>query len=215
MVDPSGLLMIEPSSRVSSAPIVDALTRKMTAAWRERRLADSTNGPHQCACGARSDINWWRVGGEPGWPTNSLCIHYLAYHRDEVPAEELEKVRALNTDGVEPTPEELRPPPPKRAERLARMPHDLRDWLAGIRTRGSQRETALDAFLNNGAVRMDIDPSRLPVPAGELEHACQQLVDVWDPPEDMVNTIWVRVDQQGSAAVLVRIQVHPKLRRNE
>lgn len=213
MVDPSGLLMIEPSSRVSSASIVDALTRNMTAAWRERRRTDSTNGPHQCACGARSDINWWRVGGEPGWPTNSLCIHYLAYHRDEVPAEELEKVRALNTDGVEPTPEELHPPPPKRAARLARMPHDLREWLAGIRTRGSQRETALDAFLNNGAVRMDIDPSRLPVPVGELERVCQRLVNVWDPPEGMVNTMLVEVKPSEGGMARIVIDVFPRLKK--
>lgn len=204
--------MIEPSSRVSSAPIIDALTRKMTAAWRERRLTDSTNGPHQCACGARSDTNWWRVGGEPGWPTNSLCIHYLAYHRDEVPAEELEKVRALNAGEVEPTPEELRPPPPKRAERLARVPQDLGDWLAGVRTRGSQNETALDAFLNVGAVRMEVDPTSLPVPVEAFDHFCQRLVDVWDPPSGMVNTIWVRVDQRGDTAAVVRIEVHPTLK---
>ena len=39
--------------------------------------------------------------------TNSLAIHYLAHHRDEVPPEELAKVAKLLADEVEPTHDEM------------------------------------------------------------------------------------------------------------
>ncbi|MCR4311848.1 MAG: hypothetical protein NUV56_01055 [Candidatus Uhrbacteria bacterium] len=108
MIDSNGILMIEPSARTSSAPLIDELTRKMTAAWHRRRDAeDGYRGWHTCACGAFSD-------NKDHWIddllTNSLCVHYLAYHRDDVPAEELEKVRLLALGEEEPNEQELARP---------------------------------------------------------------------------------------------------------
>lgn len=179
MVDPNGLLMIEPSSRVSAEPVIDELTRKMTAAWRTRRFVDSTNGLHICACGARSDSNVWHVGPADGLLANWLCVHYLAYHRDEVPPAELDKVRALASGEAEPTVDEYCPRPRKILERLARVPDDLRDWLAGI-PHGHSNWTALDAFVNTGSV-WGINPARLPVAESELEAYLQRLAGVWPP----------------------------------
>ena len=39
--------------------------------------------------------------------TNSLCIHYVACHRDEISAETLERILLLKGDPAYPTPEEL------------------------------------------------------------------------------------------------------------
>ena len=99
-----GILMIEPSA-LSGTALIDELTRKMTAAWRQRRDADEGyRGFHRCACGALSDNKDHWVGGRL---TNSLCIHYLAFHRDDIPPEELDKVRALTCGEEEPNEKEL------------------------------------------------------------------------------------------------------------
>lgn len=101
--------MIEPSSATSIEPVIDELTRKMAAAWRKRAVSDLTwRGFHTCKCGARSDCkdHWVKVDGKE-LITNSLAIHYLAYHRDEVPQSELDKVALLDYGQEEPTEEQL------------------------------------------------------------------------------------------------------------
>lgn len=106
-----GILMVEPSGKTSAAPIIDELTRKMTAAWRRRRDSDiSWRGFHVCKCGVFSDNKDHWVGEGKGLLTNSLCIHYLAYHRDEVPQEELDKVRALSYGEEDPNEKDLAKP---------------------------------------------------------------------------------------------------------
>ncbi len=105
------ILMIEPRYDIGTQPVIDELTRKMTAAWRNR--VDSSygfRGFHTCSCHATSDNKEHWIGGEGGPLTNSLCIHYLVYHRPYVPAGELAKVAALTYGEAEPTREELRPP---------------------------------------------------------------------------------------------------------
>lgn len=112
MIDSEELLMIEPSGEVSEEPVIDELVRKMTAAWRAREVSDYRyKGFHICACGAWSDNfdHFVSVRGEL-LTTNSLCIHYLAFHRADVPDEEIDKVRALTYGEAEPTEEELHAP---------------------------------------------------------------------------------------------------------
>lgn len=108
MKDSSGIMMIEPSSKASAAPLIDDLTRKMTAAWRHRRESEyGYKGIHTCVCGASSDNKDHWVGDGSGLLTNSLCIHYLAHHRNDVPPEELDKVQRLPFGEEEPTEDEL------------------------------------------------------------------------------------------------------------
>jgi hypothetical protein len=111
MIDPSGLLMIEPKGRASSQPVIDELTRRMAAAWRTQRLGPAYRGVHHCACGVTSDHfeHFVTLDGRE-LLTNSLCIHYLAFHRKDVPRAELDKVRRLAAPDVEPTEAELRRP---------------------------------------------------------------------------------------------------------
>jgi hypothetical protein len=103
------LLFIEPQQPPSDRPVVDDLTRKLAGAYRLSRPADyEFMGDHQCSCGAFSDSTDHYL--PDGSKTNSLCVHYLAYHRQEVPEVELEFVRGLLVDGVEPTTDELHGP---------------------------------------------------------------------------------------------------------
>lgn len=97
-LDDTSLLMIEPTGPASAAPVMDELTYKMRRALANERLSDYVyKGWHTCVCGVCSDNNDHFVatvdGGE--YLTNSLAVHYLMFHRDEVPESELEKVRSL------------------------------------------------------------------------------------------------------------------------
>ena len=111
MINSKGILMVEPSANVLTEPLIDELTRKMTAAWRKRRESDyGYRGVHWCPCGTTSDNHDHFIGKGEGVLTNSLCIHYLAFHRNDLPKDELDKVRALGFGEEEPTEDELRFP---------------------------------------------------------------------------------------------------------
>jgi hypothetical protein len=106
-IDDKHILMIEPSS-APTAPVVDDITRKMSAAWRGRvtgRIA--YRGWHDCTgvgCTASSDN---RDHDVRGLETNSLCIHYVARHRADVPQSMLDTIVGWDVAGVEPTVEEI------------------------------------------------------------------------------------------------------------
>lgn len=110
MIDTTGLLMIEPKHHGSSLPVLDALTRKMTAAWRTSKAGVSYRGVHVCVCGATSDNceHHVPINGR-AMRTNSLAVHYLAFHRSEVPESDLRHVGALVEEAA-PTAEELKAP---------------------------------------------------------------------------------------------------------
>lgn len=100
------LLFINPSSPASDEPVIDALTRKMVAAYRAAGRDDILYcGFHWCVCGTASK-NYDSILTS-GMRTNSLCVHYLAHHREEVPQAELEKVAQLDCGEAEPTYDEF------------------------------------------------------------------------------------------------------------
>lgn len=106
MISEEGLLFIEPIHPASSTPIVDHLTRKMAAAFRMAQTTTSFYcGTHACVCGARSTNQDHYLPN--GLVTHSLCVHYLAYHRSEVPAQQLAIIATLTSEEVEPTRLEL------------------------------------------------------------------------------------------------------------
>jgi len=106
MITSNGILYIEPTKNTSVEPITDEATRKMTAALRLGVPGIRYRGFHTCVCGAHStNCDFTLPNGEQ---TNSLSIHYLAYHRDEIPKEQLQKVLELECGEVDPTFEEMR-----------------------------------------------------------------------------------------------------------
>jgi len=93
-LDDRHLLMIEPTQPPSMEPVDDLYTQKM------RRLLDASTdggrwykGVHTCSCGETSTCHDHFLPG--GIITNSLAVHYLERHRDEVPPSELAKLDAL------------------------------------------------------------------------------------------------------------------------
>src|SRR3989344_7780501 len=104
------LLYIEPQNERSKEPLIDDLTRQMTAAVRKSRPGVMINGvfkdldslgSHTCVCGVKSDTKEHMLKDEKTL-TTSLCVHYLAWHRFEIPQPELDKVANLPDEGEEP-----------------------------------------------------------------------------------------------------------------
>jgi hypothetical protein len=109
--------------------LIDELTMRMTAAYRQSKLPRYIFfGFHRCSCGAHSDNKDHFL--PDGTKTNSLCIHYLAYHREQVPEADLLLVSQLACGVESPTSFELHgpvfpvregDPPPIIAERRERF----------------------------------------------------------------------------------------------
>ena len=111
MISPAGFLMIEPSKPASAEPLIDEVTRKVVAIWRRKTWTSGTircRGWHTCSCGAHSDNGMHRLGDVKGPETNSLMVHYVAYHRDEVPAADLVVIEECSITGEAPSEKELK-----------------------------------------------------------------------------------------------------------
>lgn len=110
---PNMLLYIEPQSAPSAEPLIDEATRRMTAAFRAGASGTRWRGFHTCSCGVHSSNTDYKISE---LQTNSLCVHYLAFHRGEVPVDQLERVMAFTYGEAEPTEKELaKPKPPMMA----------------------------------------------------------------------------------------------------
>ena len=96
MIDTSDnhLMMIEPVGP-AQAMIHDELTALAMKAMLLAKPDPTTwcKGFHTCACGRHSDNRLWLFPN--GVETNSLLLHYVAEHRDEVPDSELDKLKAI------------------------------------------------------------------------------------------------------------------------
>ena len=109
------LLYIEPQYQKSDFPILDELTQKMAGAFKDYKTGSGyqghfmqdamTMGEQTCVCGSKSSNVDYLLPSN--FITNYLCVHYLAWHRNEVPQSELDKVSSLPNELSEPTPEML------------------------------------------------------------------------------------------------------------
>ena len=92
------LLFMQPKNIPADEPVMDNITKILTRAWvRSQRSTYSYKGTHTCSCGAKSTSADHFIGEENSLRTNSLCLHYVQFHRDEIPLDELDKLRALLT----------------------------------------------------------------------------------------------------------------------
>jgi hypothetical protein len=116
---PNIILFIEPKNQVSEKGISDKYTigmdTKLRQAIKEAREGyddelgwakngkygtvspngefhpnESCMGVHTCICGAKSHSRDYLLPN--GYVTNSLAVHYLIFHRDEIPKEEFDKI---------------------------------------------------------------------------------------------------------------------------
>ena len=90
-LDDKHLLMVEPKTPACD-PLVDDLSEMARRVFATAKSDDIRyRGWHTCVCGARSDNNNWIL--PDGTVTNSLMVHYVKCHRDDVPESELQKLR--------------------------------------------------------------------------------------------------------------------------
>ena len=107
MISEDRLLFIKPVHRASPTPILDYITRKMAAAFRRASVDTKTYlGWHECVCGARSAARNYYIPS--GQLINSLCVHYVAYHRSEIPAQQFAIIETLTSEEVQPSEDELK-----------------------------------------------------------------------------------------------------------
>ncbi|MES2224567.1 MAG: hypothetical protein V4478_01105 [Patescibacteria group bacterium] len=113
------LLFIEPQLPPTEKPLIDSLTRKMT--WSLHHYVETGSitanpgvwqrgvgfmGGFACSCGNAIS------GGQDlklpsGFITNTLAVHYLAYHRHEISHDALEIIEMFECPEQEPTELEL------------------------------------------------------------------------------------------------------------
>lgn len=151
MISDQDLLFIEPRQAASSTPVIDRITRRMCAAFRQARGSDwASGGYHRCCCGALSEDHDFHLPN--GELTNSLCVHYVAYHRSEVPPEQLARIEAFPFGEREPTRQELHEPPPapEKLLELQECPAELHQVFheldAQIAELTRQKESAIAEF---------------------------------------------------------------------
>jgi len=92
------LLYIRPTQPASKKPVEDELTAKMRALLAVAQKGTCWRGWHTCVCGEHSTT--YDLVLPDGTITNSLAVHYLAYHRDEVPESEIDKLNRIDTTSV-------------------------------------------------------------------------------------------------------------------
>ena len=83
------LLMIEPI-RATSNPINDELTELAKKVLSLSKWKRAFRGFHRCSCGKNSDNKEHIL--PDGRITNSLIVHYISEHRQEVPEDEIRKL---------------------------------------------------------------------------------------------------------------------------
>lgn len=106
------LLFIHPSGKPSDTPIFDSIFLKLYYALHVLQteigvcdeegfsLGTCTKGVHDCTgegCSSSSKSHDYKIHGTGGnyLYTNSLSLHYLAYHREDVPQSELDKIQQI------------------------------------------------------------------------------------------------------------------------
>jgi len=92
-LDDKNLMMIEPKDP-NLKRVEDELTRaSRKLVWEIQPSEHSFRGFHMCVCGARSNNRDHYIKFENIiFETNSLLVHYVEYHRSEIPETEMKKL---------------------------------------------------------------------------------------------------------------------------
>lgn len=89
-LDSKSFMMIEPQKQ-KTEPLSDELVKKAKLIKQSLKTESyMTKGFHICKCGECSDNRIYKtlIGRE----TNSLLVHYVKCHREEIPESELKKL---------------------------------------------------------------------------------------------------------------------------
>lgn len=92
------LLQIHPELPKTEFPVDDFLTRRMEIFLDNAAKGSSYRGFHACTgCGEMGGSSDLVI--EDGYITNSLAVHYLRWHRPEIPKSEIDKLTDLSMKG--------------------------------------------------------------------------------------------------------------------
>jgi hypothetical protein len=86
------LLQIEPKGKKSAVRCNDKLTQKMRLLLKYAKEGRHYKGWHTCSCGERGGSCDLHI---KGYITNSLAVHYLEWHRKDVPEKEIAKLKSI------------------------------------------------------------------------------------------------------------------------
>jgi len=95
--NPKLLLYVEPQNPKLEKTVEDELTAKMRGWMKLAKEGPRYHGVHTNPDGYSSQSCDYML--PTGHQTHSLCVHYLANHRSEIPEAELEKVKRLPSPG--------------------------------------------------------------------------------------------------------------------
>lgn len=98
-LDDKHFMMIEPGQRTVE-PVNDPISKVAYEVYKmaKPREGHAYKGFHVCSCGQPSDNQDWIM--PDGRITNSLVVHYVMFHRKDIPRAELAKLLAYATDTV-------------------------------------------------------------------------------------------------------------------
>lgn len=86
-----GLMFIEP--KIKKTLFIDDELSRRTAELQSLFVPHGPKykGVHTCVCGQSSDnsTHYFPDGRRPVWASHSLIYHYVAFHRSEIPEEEM------------------------------------------------------------------------------------------------------------------------------
>lgn len=88
--DDDSLMMIEPEYHGDVDSINDELTQIAIDVFNKCKTGNAYKGCHKCKCGKYSDNYDYYT--PKGLLTNSLLVHYVQHHRDEIPRSEIAKL---------------------------------------------------------------------------------------------------------------------------
>jgi hypothetical protein len=103
------LSAVYPRDGALDKPVIDDLTQKITAAWRLARHHPVSGKSVICpGCGILYTFEWREL--PDGRTLSCTCVHNMAYHRHEIPPDELQVIERLEVGLVLPRLSELMPP---------------------------------------------------------------------------------------------------------
>jgi len=87
------LLFIEPKKKGLEPKVGGRKVRLLKKLLKGSQYGQPYKGWHECSCGERSSNQ--DIVLKDGTITNSLALHYLWFHRSEVPPSELAKIERM------------------------------------------------------------------------------------------------------------------------
>jgi len=94
-----GILFINPKKQMSENSVIDQTAKQFIWLWhRRKKINAGLFGPNFCSCGQKGKANFFLLptpSKSKYLLTNSLALHCLLWHREEIPKEEMERLLGI------------------------------------------------------------------------------------------------------------------------